>query len=181
MKRFLLLFCLCLPLAAQAQTDVYQAIGSTVTPTCTIGALASDTARQCAKADLQIGATGDLASRYRVHFQIDTGGTAPTAGLTVVLYASFSSSGTAGTDNDCGASGSDAAYTGYSSNLTNSLRSCTPICTLVLTNVSNQEHVTTCLFAAPTRYVNFIVVNRSGQTLGTTHDLELQGLYPQVQ
>ena len=71
-----------------------------------------DTAyRQSAKADL--GAT--RAPAYAVRAALEFAAT-PVAGEPIYVYWAPSSSATAGTGNPGGASGADAAYTGYSSN-----------------------------------------------------------------
>jgi len=170
-----------------AQTDIYL-VGSTtaIEPTITIGALTDDTARQSAKTDFRVSTTGNcsgqncLFTSCAVHFQIDTGATVTNI-ETVELFASFSPSSTAATDNACGASGSDAAYTGYSGNLTASLSSCTLLYILTLTAVADQEHVGTFSFRPPMSHANFIVVNRSTQTLGTAHDLDMYCTHPESQ
>jgi hypothetical protein len=79
--------------------------------------VAAAAARQSAKFDF-LNLRG---LRYTIKAAIEFD-VAPTAGETVDFYLGFSHSATAGTGNPGNLSGSDAAYTGYSSNLVNSLR-----------------------------------------------------------
>lgn len=143
--------------------------------------LANDAARQGAKGDL--GAT--RAPLFVVTCQIRTGGTAPTAGEVVRVFWSSSPSATAGTENDGGASGADAAYTGYSSNLNDSLRDLISLGEIPLTNLTNQIHIAVIgSFKPPARYGMPIIVNRSGQTLhatGTDHRITLRPIIPESQ
>lgn len=79
--------------------------------TITLASLANGSYRQSAKLDL--GAT--RAEWYDVYMDVEMAAT-PTAGALINLYWAPSSSATAATDNGGNVSGSDAAYTGYSSN-----------------------------------------------------------------
>jgi hypothetical protein len=90
-----------------ADTTDYSSTNSGYTRTHQIDltSLANGAARQGAKADL--GAT--RAARYAVRVGLEAD-VAPTAGTFFRLYWSASASATAGTGNDGGASGADAAY-----------------------------------------------------------------------
>lgn len=87
------------------------------TAALTLASLANGSYRQSAKFDL--GAT--YAQGYAVHAFLEMAAT-PTAGNTVDIWANPSTSATAATDNCGGCSGSDAAYTGYSSDAAASVK-----------------------------------------------------------
>lgn len=116
-------------------------------------------ARQSAKIDF--GAT--RARAYALWAAIEIAAT-PTAGNVIEHWVSPSSSGTAATDNMGGASGSDAAYSGYSSNITASLKQCTFvgnfICTAQATATVQKAFVG--IYVPTHRYGNLIVWNKSG-------------------
>lgn len=133
-------------------------------------------ARQSVKLDL--GAT--RAKRYRVKATFEIAAT-PTAGNVIDLYWSPSSSATAGTDNAGGASGADAAYTGYSSNNLASLKQCiyigSFICTAQATATVQQAFVGGT-FTPPERYGSLIVYNASGAALHNTETNQAITLIP---
>lgn len=145
-----------------ADTTDYNSAGSGIARThqITLAALASAAARQGAKADL--GAT--RAARYAVivGMELDV---APAAGKTIEVYWSSSYSGTAGTGNDGGASGADAAYQAGSE--AEWKKQLTFIGALVLTadaaTVVQRGWIYT--FTPPTRYGMPVVVNLAGQAL----------------
>lgn len=83
----------------------------------TMASLANNAARQCVK--LNLGA--NRAPAYRLVTEHEYAAT-PTAGAETEYYGGWSNSATAGTDNPGGLSGTDAAYTGQSSNLDASCR-----------------------------------------------------------
>lgn len=87
------------------------------TAAITMTSVANSAARQSAKIDF--GST--RARRYLLIAEVELAAT-PTAGNSIEFYMGWSNSGTAGTDNPGGLSGSDAAYTGYSSNLDASIK-----------------------------------------------------------
>lgn len=126
----------------------------------TMTSVANNAARQSAKIDL-----GALrAARYVVRADVELAAT-PTAGNVIELWWNPSSSGTAGTDNRANASGTDAAYSGYSSNLDASLPQLQPIGVLVCTAQATstvQKGVVSEDFRPLHRYGSLIVVNRSG-------------------
>lgn len=82
----------------------------------TLASLANGSYRQGAKVDL--GAT--FARRYAVFLDGEWAAT-PTALNLIDIWMAPSSSATAGTDNGANVSGTDAAYTGYSSDAANSV------------------------------------------------------------
>lgn len=128
----------------------------------TLASLANAAARQSAKLDL--GAS--RARRYSVKANFELAAT-PTAGNTIDIYWAPSSSATAGTDNGGNVSGTDAAYTGYSSNLTDSLKQLvfvgSFICTAQATATVQKGFVG--ILHATQRYGSLVVVNNSGAAL----------------
>lgn len=125
----------------------------------TLVSLANGSYREGAKIDL--GAT--RAQIYAVYADIEFAAT-PTAGSTVALWANPSSSATAATDNRGGCSGTDAAYTGYSSNAAASVLQLP----FIGNGVTTAQATTTVqkmfvgYYAPPERYVSLIFLNGSG-------------------
>ncbi len=115
------------------------------------------------------GAKGDLgANRARVWDLLFTSsvGSAATAGLTIDVYWGASDSGTAGTDNPGGLSGTDATFnttpTEYAAQLIF-------IGSLVLSNNAGTGIQRQWFsFVPPERYGMPVIINSSGQTLGGT-------------
>jgi hypothetical protein len=128
----------------------------------TLASVANAAARQSVKLDL--GATRGLI--YRVRAALELAAT-PTAGNTVDLYWAPSPSGTAGTDNPGGVSGTDAAYAGYSSNLTASLKQLVFIGSFVCTTqtTATVQKAFVGSFVPPNRYGSLVVVNNSGAAI----------------
>lgn len=128
----------------------------------TLASVANAAARQSVKLDL--GAT--RAELYAVKAAFELAAT-PTAGSTIDLYWAPSSSATAGSDNPGNVSGSDAAYTGYSANLTAALKQLlfigSFVCTAQTTATVQKGHVG--VFSPPNRYGSLIVVNNSGAAI----------------
>ena len=90
--------------------------------------------------------------------------TAPTAGETVDFYIGWSSSATAGTNNPGGLGGADAAYTGYSANLDDSLKQLQYIGSMVATVQATgtvQIDTSVATFTPRLRYGTLVVVNNS--------------------
>jgi hypothetical protein len=118
--------------------------------------------RQSAKVDL--GAKRAVVYRVRAALEFAT---APTAGNVVEFYWAPSPSPTAGTANPGNASGSDAAYTGYSSNADASIKQCdfigNFICTSQATGTIQVAEVG--ILCPSERYGSLIVKNASGATL----------------
>jgi hypothetical protein len=114
--------------------------------------------RQSAKLDL--GATIAPAIAVKADFEFAA---TPTAGASVDLYWSPSSSATAGTDNAGGASGTDSAYTGYgtlAASLPQLLFIGSFMTTANATSTVQKAHIS--IFRPPNRYGSLIVVNNSG-------------------
>lgn len=118
----------------------------------TTASLAAAAARQSIKFDL--GAT--FARQFAVRAAFDSG-TAQVAGETVDLYIGW------GHDNATFPGGlgvADAAYTGYSTNLADSLLNLTYIGAFVWTAVSAQAHISDVgKFSAMARYGVLVAVN----------------------
>ena len=128
----------------------------------TMTSVANAAARQSVKLDL--GAT--RAREYDVFADVEMAAT-PTAGNPIDLYWGPSSSATAGTDNPGNMTGTDAAYAGYSSNLTATLPQLQFIGSLVLTA---QATATVQIgyvgrFSPAQRYGNLAVVNNGGSAI----------------
>ena len=130
----------------------------------TLASLANSTSestggRQGVKLDL--GASRAESYVCRASFEIAA---TPTAGNTIELWWSPSSSATAGTDNAGNATGTDAAYSGYSSNITASLKQCQLIGVFVVTAqaTTTVQNGFVGRFSPPERYGSLIVWNKSG-------------------
>ena len=118
--------------------------------------------RQSAKVDLG----ENRARRYKCRAALEFA-TAPTAGNTVDVYWAPSPSATAGTANPAGASGTDSAYTGYSSNADASIKQADFIgyfsCTAQATATIQVGEVG--ILEPSERYGSLIVKDASGVTL----------------
>lgn len=124
-----------------------------------LASVADTAARQSAKVDL-----GEhRASQYHVRAAFELAAT-PTAGEVIELYWAPSSSATAATGNAGAASGSDAAYAGYSSNLAASVKQLLFVghfvCTAQATATIQVAEVG--ILSPPERYGSLIVKNESG-------------------
>ena len=124
-----------------------------------MASVANAAARQGVKLDL--GAT--FACLWRVRAEVEMAAT-PTAGATVDLYWAPSGSATAGTDNPANVTGTDAAYTGYSSNVSASVRQLQYIGSLVLTAqaTATVQRGEVGVFRPSSRYGSLVVVNNGG-------------------
>lgn len=131
----------------------------------TLASLANGAGRQAVKLDL--GATHAALYRVKATFEIAA---TPTAGATIDLYWAPSDSSTAGTDNPANVTGTDAAYAGYSSNLTAAIKQLqfigSFVCTTQATTTVQAGHVGT--FSPQSRYGSLVVVNNSGAALHST-------------
>ncbi len=147
----------------------------------TLTSLADAAYRQGAKGDF--GAT--RGRQYAVTLQIDSDGTGADANGTAVLYMSWSNSVTAGTANDGGASGADAAYTGYSSNAADSAKQLMRIGTLPMHEVADSiQRMLIGIITVPKRYGSPVVLNSSGQAFGNTatdHRIEFHPIIDESQ
>lgn len=129
-------------------------------------------ARQSVTLDL-----GSLwAQRWRIDTEFELAAT-PTAGNAINLFGSFSNSTGSGFGNT---SGTDASYTGYSSNIDASTRQLnflgSHICTAQATSTVQRCNVGVIF---PTgRYLNLVVDNRSGAAFHSTDTNQLIRLTP---
>jgi hypothetical protein len=130
--------------------------------TLTLTSVSNGAARQSAKLDL--GATRGPSYLVKAAFEIAA---TPTAGNTIDLYWAPSSSATAATDNPGNVSGSDSAYSGYSSNLTDSLKQLQFIGSFVCTAqaTATVQKAIVGRFSPLHRYGTLVVVNNSGAAL----------------
>lgn len=131
----------------------------------TLASLANNAARQCVKLDL-----GDIrAERWIVRANFELAAT-PTAGYGIDLFWAPSTSATAGTDNPANVSGTDAAYTGYSSNIDASIKQLIWIGTFVCTSqaTATVQKAFVGELCPPTRYGSMVVYNRSGAAFHST-------------
>lgn len=123
----------------------------------TLASLATASYRQSGTLDL--GAT--RARAYRVDCDFELAAT-PTAGATVNLFGSWQNSTGAGGANT---TGSDAAYTGYSSNASASVKQLeflgSHVCTTQATSTV-QKSRPACVVCPKARYLNLVVDNESG-------------------
>lgn len=139
-----------------------------------LASVANDAARQSAKFDF--GAT--RADRYSCMAALEFAASGLTAGEIVAFYLAPSPDGTAANGNPGGASGSDAAYAGYSSNLDDSLQQLDWIGSFIVTGQATTtiQIATVGVFSPPERYGSLIVVNRSGAALHTD-DVEMHVVF----
>lgn len=123
----------------------------------TLASLANGSARQAATLDM--GA--NWARRWRLDCDFELAAT-PTAGNVVSLHGSWNGATGAGGGNT---SGSDAAYSGYSSNLASSLNHLEylgdHVCT-VQTTSTVQKSRQGLIIVPKARYLNLVVYNQSG-------------------
>jgi len=125
----------------------------------TMTSVANSAARQAVKADF--GAT--RARRYLLIAEVELAAT-PTAGNAIEFYMGWSSSATAGTDNPAGLSGTDAAYTGQSSNLDASVKQLAYLGDAIVSALatSTVQRITVGIVEAPMRYGCLVVYNKAG-------------------
>jgi hypothetical protein len=137
----------------------------------TLASVANAAARQSVKLDLgtetSVGSGVFVrAELYAVKAAFEIAAT-PTAGNTIDLYWAPSSSATAGIDNPGNVSGADAAYTGYSANLTAAIKQLMLIGSFVCTTqaTANVQKGFVGVFSPPSRWGSLVVVNNSGAAL----------------
>lgn len=122
----------------------------------TLASLANGNMRQAATLDL--GAT--RARAYRIDVAIELAAT-PTAGNAVNLYGGWANASGAGHANT---TGSDAAYSGYSSNAADAVKQLeflgAHICTVQATSTVQKSHAGTIYPKG--RYLNLVLHNASG-------------------
>lgn len=143
-----------------ATAKTYKSSGGT--GTISMASVANGAARQGTKIDL--GAT--IAALLAVYATIEMAAT-PVAGQTIDLYWAPSDSATAGTDNPANVTGTDAAYTGYSSNVAASVKQLLFIGSLVLTAqaTATVQAGFVGVFRPPNRYGSLVVVNNGGSSV----------------
>lgn len=147
----------------------------------TLASIAVDAARQGEKGDL--GATRAARFAFTVEINMDV---APTAGDVIEFYWSSSPSGTAGTQNDGAASGSDAAYTGSTGGSVDETKvQLIWVGNLVLTpDADGVVQQMTFVFSPPQRYGMPVVVNKADQILegdDDSHRITLTPIIDEVQ
>lgn len=132
----------------------------------TLASLATTAARQSAKCDFGT----NPAPAYSINAYFDTG-TAPTAGGLASVYAGWSKSASGG--NPAGLGDADAAYTGYSSNLANSIIALgAPIYWVTATAKANTYHTDASrLFVPVERYMTLVVYNQWDQNFSAATDM----------
>ena len=120
--------------------------------------LAANAYRQSAKFDF----TALRAAQYSLMVAIEFG-TAPAAGEVVRFFLAPSPSATAANANPGGVSGSDSAYTGYSSNAADSVNQLmylgSLVCTVQATTTIQIGFIS--IFSPPERYGTLVVHNNS--------------------
>ncbi len=137
----------------------------------TLTSLANGSARESTKLDL--GA--QRSRRYKVTFETKLNA-AGTNLSEVEIYANFSGSATAGTDNNGGATGTDAAF----SNASELKHQWTPIGSLAVSNAAGTGLQRQSWLMVPLdRYPSFLVVNNSGQALSGTAGDHIITITPQ--
>ncbi len=134
-------------------------LGADTADGLSLASVADDAAQQSDKVDL----TASWARRWVVTAAIEFAAT-PTAGEAVEFYWSPSHSVTDATGNPGFCSGADAAYTGQSSNLEDSLKQLVFIGAMVTTALltGNIQVAEVGVFSPTQRYGCLVVVNRSG-------------------
>lgn len=150
----------------EATSILYQESGGD--QTFTLKNLANAALRQTPKVDL-----GDPRPRRCSLKCIFQGQATPTAGAPIYIYASYSNSGTAGTANDGGASGTDAAYT-----VTGGTNRLQLVGTFICSAVATTDMITTFVFETLGRYVQFITDNECGVALVNTDNVSNLRLTP---
>jgi len=121
--------------------------------------LAAGAAHQSDKIDF----TASIDLEYVLSAAIEWA-TAPAAGETVDFYIGWSSSATPGLNNPGGLGGADLAYTGYSANLSDSLKQLQYIGSMVATVQATstvQIDTSVATFTPRLRYGTLVVVNNS--------------------
>ena len=140
--------------------------------------LADGAARQSAKADLG----EDRAVEYAVRAAIEIQVVEAHPGKAVSFYWSPSQSATAGVGNAGGCSGSDAAYSGYSSDMDDALKQLVHIGDMVMTDdaVDSLQIAEVGILAPPQRYGCLVVYNNCGEKLCETDRIESQVVFDPI-
>lgn len=127
-----------------------------------LASLANSSYRQSAKFDF--GA--HWAMEYFARIAVEIAAT-PTAGNTLSLYLGYSDNATAGTGNPANLTGSDAAYTGYSSNAAASVKQLDLVSVFTVTAqaTTTVQVIDGWTFAPRARYASAVLLNSSGAAL----------------
>lgn len=128
-----------------------------------LASVANNAARQGAKVDF------GFVQEYAVILEAELAAT-PTAGNPIELYIGPSNSATVGTDNPAGLSGTDAAYTGQSSNLADSVKQLQYIGDAIVSALatSTVQRIYVGRFAPIARYGCPVVYNKAGSAFHTS-------------
>jgi hypothetical protein len=159
-----------------AANDLRHATAADTEVQITLAALADGAARQSAKVDL-----GEhRAAEYHVRAAFEIAAT-PTAGDVIELYWAPSQHATAANGNPGGASGADAAYAGYASNMAASVLQLQFIGVFVCTaNATATVQVGEVgVFSPPERYGSLIVRNESNAALHAD-DVEIHVVFDPI-
>ncbi len=116
----------------------------------------------------------NLDALYSMRAYIETF-SAPTAGGTVEIYANWSTSGTAATDNMANCSGVDGVYQGYGADTasgTEALPQLDFLGSMVFTADTDIQVSDVAIFAPKERYMSLVVVNNTSITLAATDAIE---------
>jgi hypothetical protein len=156
--------------ASDSAGIAWQSTGGSYTLTCT--SVTNNNGRQGAKGDL-----GETRSRYYMASVTFSVGSAATAGNEIEVYWAASPSATAGTSNPGGTSGTDATFNTTPDEYKMQLQM---IGSLVLSNNAGTgvQRQNLGPFIPRFRYGMPVVVNKSGQTLGSTAADHTVTLYP---
>jgi hypothetical protein len=149
-------------------------VGTPTDVQITLANLSNGAARQSNQVDL--GAT--RAAKYNVIACLEFA-VAPTVGAIVELYWAPSGNSTAANGNPGGVSGSDAAYTGDSSNLDDAVKQLYYIGPFVCTEVEDtegQQIADIGILTPKERYGTLVVKNESGQALHSD-DVEMNVVF----
>ncbi len=117
-------------------------------------------------AKIDFGAT--VGQAYAVYLNAELAAT-PTAGNSITLWANPSSSATAATDNRGGCSGSDASYTGYSSNAAASVAQLPLIGAGVTTTqaTATVQKMFVGYYVPAQRYASLVMLNGAGSAFAS--------------
>lgn len=132
--------------------------GYTRTDQIDLTSIASAAARQGAKGDF--GATRADKYSVRVGIEMDV---APVAGTVIEFYASASMSATAGTGNDGGASGTDAAYKAGEEDEWKKQLILLGVLVLTADAAPTVQMQSIGIFSPTERYISPVVLNKGGQ------------------
>ena len=127
--------------------------------------------RQGAKADFGV----NRAPFYRIRFEGNFAAT-PGDGKKVIFYIAWSEHATAGTGNDANASGTDADYTGYSTDADDAIEQADKVgeftCVDSVVTTTEQLGNVPGHFRAKARYGSIIVRNESGAAFHTDGNMD---------